>query len=200
MSGFAHFFLGLSLGFILMYASRGRFSSRHVIIFSINNYIGPDIGTVFWYFFGQQNGQSNLFGFWILQIFHTLYGWPLVALLYAWVWVYYSQIDMIKDESKTLKYKWVKNEEIKLTYRQCYELCVAGGILHLFLDALSTLGAKEYEWYLSTGTWGGKAYFTPWVFVYFVIWLGLYLSILFLFSKGIEVSEKRKIFFSGILI
>ncbi len=193
MAGFAHFFLGLSIGFILMWASDRRFTSRHLIVFSVNNYLGPDIGTLFWFFFGRSGGTSNLFGTIIIQIFHTPYGWSVVSLLYALLWVQFTRLDLEKAPEKALNMKWVKDSSAKLKYSQCYELCVAGGILHFFLDILTTSGAAEYEWYISTGTWGGKAYFTWFAIIYFVIWVVTYFSLFILFSRAISMNDHNKL-------
>lgn len=200
MAGFAHFFFGLSLGLIFMSASKKRFSNRHLIVFSVNNYLGPDIGTIFWYFFGRSNGTTNLFGFWISQIFHTIYGWPLICVAYAWFWTWFSEWDLKRDTTKRLKVDWIKVPEYKLNYRKSYELCVAGGILHLFLDVLSTLGAKEYEWYINTGTWGGKAYITWFVLIYFIMWLCAYIIIYGILSQALEVKENHKIACSAFIV
>lgn len=199
MAGFFHFVFGFGIGLLLMVSTRGRFSNKHLFIFAFTNYIGPDFGTIFWFFLGQKDGVSNLFGTIILELFHTLHGWALMSLIYAIIAMKFSEYNLIKNNKNVLNIEWVKREDERLNFLQCYELCYAGGVFHLFIDILSHKGNRIYEWYISTGSWDGN--YITWFFIpYGIIWIVVFYFGYIILSAALDKPENIKVIYMAILL
>lgn len=199
MASFFHFVFGFGIGLLLMFSTRGRFSNKHLFIFAFTNYIGPDFGTIFWFFFGQTEGVSNLFGSIILEFFHTLYGWALISLIYAGIAMKFSTYNLMKNKKNLLNIEWIKREEESLSFLQCYEVCYAGGVFHLFIDILSHKGNKIYEWYIGTGAWEGN--YIIWLFIpYGIIWISVFYFGYIILSSAINKPENIKAMYMAILL
>ena len=86
MSALTHFVFGFGLGLIIMYLTEFKFTPKRVIIFGINNYIGPDIGTGIWRLIQALGVPEPLaYNMTILTI-HSAYGWPVFSILVALIY------------------------------------------------------------------------------------------------------------------
>lgn len=156
MPGPAHLVYGLGVGLILMYFSNYKFSSRFVIIFTINCWLGPDFGAIIWATtYHISTNWSEL----CLLLFHNPYTFPIVwAPLLAFIWSKLSRLDIRKISGKN---KVVKDPSLGLLLQQCYLLVVAGGFSHFFLDYLFDAAGhgRTFLWVINTGYWEEEAYY-----------------------------------------
>lgn len=132
MPGFAHIIIGLGISIFLYKITEGKFTTKHALVFTVNNLFGPDLSSLF--------PTIDSF-FWsgleipIIYYFFHGFGWFVVALALVIPW------DAIVN--------W-KERAMKLP--QVYFLIVAGGLLHLFVDIIGHpsyieyAGQENYPW------------------------------------------------------
>ncbi|MHA1150557.1 MAG: hypothetical protein ACTSR8_20245 [Promethearchaeota archaeon] len=132
MPGFAHLLIGLGISIFLYKVTEGKFTTKHMLVFTVNNLFGPDIASFF-------PTIENYFwqGFEIPEIYYFFHGpgWVLIALLL------------------TLPWHWaINHKEQAMKIQQVYFLIVAGGLLHLFVDIIghpsyiNYNGQENYPW------------------------------------------------------
>ncbi|PWA57573.1 hypothetical protein CTI12_AA409790 [Artemisia annua] len=151
-----HMMYALGTGQALMSISNGRFSPHHCIIYALNAFFGPDIGS-FAEWLTSTVGLGHVFGSSVETFVHDplfyvlILGLPL-SLLYARVsrfFVNKGYLDSITG--------------VGLTVKQCFLLISAGSLSHFFLDHLFEENGHStmYTWILSTGWWEGRAPVNP---------------------------------------
>ena len=152
MPGPAHLIYGFTLGLIFWKMSSGRFSHRHVFIYGVNTYFGPDIGAVIW--FATRNLLNAEQEAIIIYLFHNPYTFPLVlAIPLAFAYRYFSRIDLERGNGKfNLKIK----SRPELSFIQCYLLISAGGFSHFFYDFIFDANGQSstFRWVIDTGYMG----------------------------------------------
>ncbi|HDZ19511.1 MAG TPA: hypothetical protein ENH75_14530 [archaeon] len=126
----------------------GKFTTKHALVFTVNNLFGPDISsflpTVDSFLWGGVQIPEIYF------FFHG-YGWPIIALLLVFPWK--LLLKTLSRKSKGADYEDSEfYKDTNLNLRKIYFLIVAGGLLHLFVDIIGhpsyiTLGIQEnYPW------------------------------------------------------
>lgn len=84
-----HLMYSLGMGILMMSLSDGRFTPQHCLVYSINSFFGPDIGS-FCEWITKTLGAGEALGSLIMaRVHHPLYyalllGLPL-SLLYSWI-------------------------------------------------------------------------------------------------------------------
>nr|XP_043617714.1 uncharacterized protein LOC122589485 [Erigeron canadensis] len=151
-----HMMYALSTGVGLMSISNGRFSPHHCIIYSLNAFFGPDIGS-FAEWLTSTIGLAGLFGSSVETYIHDPFFYTLIlgipfSLLYTRVSKFFvskSYLDSISG--------------VGLSVKQCLLLISAGSLSHFFLDHLFEENGHStmYTWILSTGWWEGRAPVNP---------------------------------------
>lgn len=151
-----HLMYTLGSGVALMSISDGRFSPHHCLVYSINAFFGPDIGSFSEWLTSTIGLGSNLGSAIEAVIHHPFYyffilGFPL-SLLYSWV----SRILLRKGILDSVS-------RVPLTRWQCFLLLSGGSLSHFFLDHLFEENGQSsmYKWILSTGWWEGRAPVNP---------------------------------------
>ena len=94
---FAHIIIGLGISIFLYKITEGKFSTRHALVFTINNLVGPDLAS----FFPTQQGiiWAGLEIPEIYFFFHG-YGWFAIAALLVIPWnVFIKFLDKGKEKS-----------------------------------------------------------------------------------------------------
>ncbi len=104
----AHFFAGLVVGLLLYQVSQKRFTAYHVMIFTIESVVGPDLG----WLFGELNESVAFF-------IHSAFGFAVCSFILAIPFRYIGH---------ALKFP--------IRYSDAYKLTVAAGIIHICIDAL----------------------------------------------------------------
>ncbi|XP_027167204.1 uncharacterized protein LOC113767341 [Coffea eugenioides] len=151
-----HMMYTLGAGQALMSISNGRFSPHHCLVYAINAFFGPDMGS-FSEWLTSTLGLGRAVGsaaesFIHHPIYYTLLlGFPL-SVLYSWI----SRILLRRGLLDSIS-------GVPLTRWQCFYLVSAGSLSHFFLDHLFEENgqSKMYTWILSTGWWKGRAPITP---------------------------------------
>lgn len=151
-----HMMYAMGSGLCLTTVSNGRFSPHHTLIYTINSFFGPDIGSFSEWLvslFGGHTLASTVADY----IHHPFYyiiilGYPLCLL--------YSRISSFLLHKHFLDSSLSK---VPLTKMQCLFLVSAGSLTHFFLDHLFEENGKTtmYTWILSTGWWQGRAPVNP---------------------------------------
>ncbi|KAL2515786.1 uncharacterized protein Fot_29757 [Forsythia ovata] len=151
-----HMMYALGSGQALMSISNGRFSPQHCIIYAINAFFGPDMGS-FAEWLTSTIGLGRALGSsvepWIHDPFYycLILGFPL-SVLYSWA-------------SRFLLHKGILDSfsGVPLTRRQCFLMVSAGSLSHFFLDHLFEENGHSsmYTWILSTGWWKSRAPINP---------------------------------------
>ncbi|KAD2806029.1 hypothetical protein R6Q59_028989 [Mikania micrantha] len=151
-----HMMYALGTGQALMSISNGRFSPHHCIIYALNAFFGPDIGS-FAEWLTSTVGLGAVFGSSVEKFIHDpifyilVLGIPL-SLLYnraSRLFISKGYLDSISG--------------VPLTVKQCLLLISAGSLSHFFLDHLFEENGRStvYTWILSTGWWKGRAPVNP---------------------------------------
>lgn len=128
MSTITHAIIGAALGMILYSWTlhhQKQFKIEHLIVFAINNFIGPDFPKLLSPFFGREYFQNLIF----LQIndfVHSYVGWVIISGLLSGL---YYGIFQLSKEARTTK-------KITITFLHIYLLIVAAGFLHFGIDLL----------------------------------------------------------------
>ncbi len=107
----AHIFAGLVVGLLLYQASQKKFTPYHVLLFTVQGIVGPDLGWLF----------SDL-GWSVATFIHSAFGFAVSAFILAIPFRYLGRV---------LKYP--------IRYSDVYKLTVAGGITHTCIDGLGHL-------------------------------------------------------------
>ncbi|GAQ82224.1 hypothetical protein KFL_001040270 [Klebsormidium nitens] len=130
--------LGTSLG--LMHLSDHRFSPAHALIYALNGFFGPDIGS-FCEWLAMTSGAGEKAAAVVMRLVHDPLGYAI--LMGAPLGFAYSRVT------------WRLVREAPLNFRQCSLLVVAGGISHFFLDNLFEEEGRTpmMRWVISTGWW-----------------------------------------------
>ncbi|KAL8217556.1 hypothetical protein R6Q57_020929 [Mikania cordata] len=151
-----HMMYALGTGQALMSISNGRFSPHHCIIYALNAFFGPDIGS-FAEWLTSTVGLGAVFGSSVEKFIHDpifyilVLGIPL-SLLYnraSRLFISKGYLDSVSG--------------VPLTVKQCLLLISAGSLSHFFLDHLFEENGHStvYTWILSTGWWKGRAPVNP---------------------------------------
>lgn len=151
-----HTMYALGSGLGIMHLSNGRFSPQHCMIYALNAFLGPDLGS-FSEWLTSTLGVAESLGSMIMDAIHhpfyyiLILGLPL-SLFYSWV----SQIVLQKGVLDSFS-------GVRLNRRQCFLLVSAGSLSHFFLDHLFEENGHSsmYLWVLSTGWWKGRAPVNP---------------------------------------
>jgi hypothetical protein len=131
MPSFSHILFGFVLVLPVLLLARDRMNYKALLIFILNNYFGPD-GT-YAFIFLPLNG-------------HTLVGFAVYALIFAFMYSYFSKFSISRDG---WRFSIHDDGKIEVPYKQAYMLCLAGGICHFTIDMIGHKGFKTYffQWY-----------------------------------------------------
>ncbi|KAL8118304.1 uncharacterized protein LOC141723685 [Apium graveolens] len=151
-----HMMYTLGTGQALSRVSNGRFSPHHCIIYSINAFFGPDMGS-FSLWLTSTLGFGSSYGSTIENLIHHPFyyflflGYPL-SLFYSWASRFLLNKGFLDSVSG-----------VPLNKRQCFLLIAAGSLSHFFLDHLFEENGHSsvYTWILSTGWWTSRAPVNP---------------------------------------
>lgn len=121
MSTITHALIGGILSFLIYLNSNNlnakkRFSKAHVIIFTINSFIGPDIGKIA-AAFGPYNYVVN-------DIIHNIFGWFVFSIPFTFLYFY------IFNGVRPL------NSPKSISFKSIYLLILGAGIFHYGYDLL----------------------------------------------------------------
>lgn len=147
-----HLMYTLAVGTGLMGVSNGKFTPHHCLIYAINAFLGPDIGS-FSEWLTSTAGMGQSLGSTIMDIIHhpfyyiLILGIPL-SVFYSWV----SKVALQKGFLNALS-------GVPLSRLQCLLLISAGALSHFFLDHLFEENGHSttFTWIISTGWWEGRA-------------------------------------------
>uniref|UniRef100_A0A7N0V1F1 Uncharacterized protein n=1 Tax=Kalanchoe fedtschenkoi TaxID=63787 RepID=A0A7N0V1F1_KALFE len=150
-----HMMYAMTTGLGLTAVSNGRFGPHHCLVYAVNAFFGPDIGSFSQWLtstlgFAQPSGSAVEDA-----VHHPFY---YVFILGLPLSVLYSALS-----------RWLLRKRIlesfgtTLTRRQCFCLIAAGSLSHFFLDHLFEENGHStmYTWILSTGWWEGRAPVNP---------------------------------------
>ncbi|XP_024970846.1 uncharacterized protein LOC112509881 [Cynara cardunculus var. scolymus] len=151
-----HMMYALGTGQALTSVSNGRFSPHHCIIYALNAFFGPDIGS-FAEWLTSTVGLGGVLGSSVEKFIHDplcyvlILGVPL-SLLYTRASRFFVSKGYLDSVSG-----------VALTVKQCFLLITAGSLSHFFLDHLFEENGHStmYTWILSTGWWKGRAPVNP---------------------------------------
>ncbi|CAI8609006.1 unnamed protein product [Vicia faba] len=151
-----HLMFAMASGLCLTTTSNGRFSPHHTLVYTINAFFGPDIGS-FSVWLASFLGGDTVVSF-VANLIHDPFGYfiilgfPLSSL--------YSKISSLLLRSRLLH---ASHSRLPLTKMQCFLLISAGSFTHFFLDHLFEENGKTtmYKWILGTGWWDGTAPIYP---------------------------------------
>lgn len=136
----------------MMSISNGRFSPHHCLVYSINAFFGPDIGS-FSEWLTSTLGLGHDLGSLIESLIHDPFYYTLIlgaplSFFYSWVSGIFLRKQLLHSISG-----------VPLTRRQCFFLLSAGALSHFFLDHLFEENGQSsmYKWILSTGWWETQA-------------------------------------------
>ncbi|XVF09255.1 hypothetical protein REPUB_Repub07fG0076500 [Reevesia pubescens] len=151
-----HMMYAMSSGVALTHLTKGRFSPHHTLIYTLNTFFGPDIGS-----FSEWLSSTFLAGSSFLSslpdgIHHPFY---YVLILGLPLCVFYSWLSSVLVRRALLD----SVSGVPLSRRQCLFLISAGSLSHFFLDHLFEENGHSsmYTWILSTGWWINRAPVNP---------------------------------------
>jgi hypothetical protein len=141
----------LAVGSALMRLTRGNFGPHHCLVYALNAFLGPDLGS-FAEWLASVLGVGGALGSSLMEVVHdplwytVVLGFPL-CVFYSWA------------SAKLLPVLSVSASGNSLSRKQCFFLVSAGSLSHFFLDHLfeENGNSKTYKWILSTGWWKGTA-------------------------------------------
>lgn len=148
MPSFAHLIIGLGISLFLYKVTEGKFTTKHGLVFTINNLFGPDLASLLPTGHGFSIGGIELPELAFYYFFHG-YGWFIVALPLTIIW------DLMINVKP-----WKKDNERFMKTFQVYLLIAAGGLFHLFVDVIghpsyiNYLGEEFYPWGAVWIGWG----------------------------------------------
>ncbi|XP_047327213.1 uncharacterized protein LOC124930886 [Impatiens glandulifera] len=151
-----HMMYALATGQALSRVSTGRFSPHHCLVYAVNAFFGPDLGS-FSEWLSSTLGFGKHFASLVEHFIHDpfffilILGFPL-SLFYARLSKFLLQKGFLDSFSPA-----------PLTRKQCLFLISAGSLSHFFLDHLFEENGHStmYTWILSTGWWNGTAQINP---------------------------------------
>ncbi|CAN6448660.1 unnamed protein product [Victoria cruziana] len=147
-----HLVYSLGVGTGLMHLSGGWFTPHHCLVYALNSFLGPDLGS-FSEWLTSSLGAGEAFGSSLMDFLHhpfyyiLILGVPL-AFFYSWL----SKVALHRGFLGTIS-------GMPLKRRQCLFLVAAGSFSHFFLDHLFEENGRSptYLWILSTGWWQERA-------------------------------------------
>jgi len=181
MPGVTHLLFGLMIVVPILYIAKDKLNYKVAIIFVLNSWIGPDFSWAYRWMTPGVLWPHSLFGFLIIAI--------ILALFYSYLsrfsFVGTKRFFTIVDDGK---------RDVRLF--NAYLLCIAGGVLHHFVDAFFN-GGPPYkfhlweDWYISLAdinAWGEATYGFPAVLnmVGFILILITSLFIIFYLRKKVK--------------
>jgi hypothetical protein len=125
MAEAGHFFLAISILLLIFYLTDGKFNKKVAVIFVLSNWIGPDNAQVF----SKLLGLEDLLGIDI----HWFIPFLLWAILLAYFYSYFSRFSVKKTERF---YTLSDDGKRDVNWKNAYLICISGGLLHTFTDAL----------------------------------------------------------------
>jgi hypothetical protein len=137
MPGFAHIVVSLGISLFVLKATRGKFSVKHAIIFTVNSLVGPDMFGVLSY--------NDVYNF-----FHG-YGWFLAAVPLALAWSFFTRYSLQWAPLKVTKRDPAREAIISIPEVFC--LVAAGGIFHQFIDIIGHPPTIDYAGMMNV-PWG----------------------------------------------
>eukprot|EP00249_Psilotum_nudum_P021310 c28061_g5_i2 orf=259-1077(+) len=150
-----HLMYTLAVGNGLMGISAGKFTPHHCLVYAINAFIGPDLGS-----FSEWVAsilRFEMLGSKVMAIVHHPLYYPLLlgvplSLFYRWL----SRILL----DRGILASWAG---VPLSTKQCFYLISAGSLSHFFLDYVYEENGHTsmMVWILSTGWWKGRAPIQP---------------------------------------
>ncbi|KVI06346.1 hypothetical protein Ccrd_015305 [Cynara cardunculus var. scolymus] len=161
-----HMMYALGTGQALTSVSNGRFSPHHCIIYALNAFFGPDIGS-FAEWLTSTVGLGGVLGSSVEKFIHDplcyvlILGVPL-SLLYTRASRFFVSKGYL-DSVSGVSLLGLRFFAVALTVKQCFLLITAGSLSHFFLDHLFEENGHStmYTWILSTGWWKGRAPVNP---------------------------------------
>lgn len=147
-----HLMYALGSGQALMHTSGGRFGPHHCVVYALNAFFGPDMGS-FAEWLASTVGSGRVIGSSVENWIHDPFYYPVIlglplSMIYTWVSKIVLHNGFLDSVSGT-----------SLTMRQCFLLIFAGSLSHFFLDDLFEENGHSsiYTWILSTGWWKTRA-------------------------------------------
>ncbi|XP_024539039.1 uncharacterized protein LOC9653117 isoform X2 [Selaginella moellendorffii] len=136
----------------MMHLSRGAFTSHHCLVYTLNAFLGPDLGS-FCEWLAQTSSFGRALGSKAMDYVHD----PVyyVLILGAPLCFMYSKLSRILLQAGFLP----TLPGVHLKPKECLYLIAAGSLSHFFLDNLFEENGhtKMLVWILSTGWWQGAA-------------------------------------------
>ncbi|CAM8939866.1 unnamed protein product [Rhodiola kirilowii] len=150
-----HMMYAMTTGLGLTAVSNGRFGPHHCLVYAVNAFFGPDIGS-FSQWLTSTLGFAESSGSAVEDAVHHPFYYVLILGLP--LSVVYSAMSRLM-----LRRRFLESFGMALTRWQCLCLIAAGSLSHFFLDHLFEENghSKMYTWILSTGWWEGRAPVNP---------------------------------------
>nr|XP_011464517.1 PREDICTED: uncharacterized protein LOC101301979 [Fragaria vesca subsp. vesca] len=151
----AHFFYAMTSGLALSSLSKQRFGAHHILFYTLQAFVGPDIG-VFgeWIFKDVLHHYPQRLQKFFMNGIHDPWGYMWCSFGLALVYMYLSRL--------LLKWRWLRlYSQAPLTYIQSFLLGATGGISHFFMDSLFERKSRKLEAVLATGDANKQVYPFP---------------------------------------
>uniref|UniRef100_A0A2P2J6B3 Uncharacterized protein n=1 Tax=Rhizophora mucronata TaxID=61149 RepID=A0A2P2J6B3_RHIMU len=152
-----HLMYAMGSGLGLTALTNGCFSPHHTLVYTVNAFFGPDIGSFSEWLGSVVGSYAQPLGSALADyIHHPFY---FVLILGLPLCVFYSWVSQLLLRRKLLDSVC----GLPLSRRQCLLLVAAGSLSHFFLDHLFEENGHSsmYTWILSTGWWKGRAPVNP---------------------------------------
>ncbi|XP_020275028.1 uncharacterized protein LOC109849588 [Asparagus officinalis] len=152
-----HIIYTLTTGIGLLRLTHGRFSPHHCVVYPLNAFLGPDLGSFAQWITEFVLNLGGGFGDLAMRIVHDPFLYVLVLglpLSFSYSWL----------SNWALRRRFLDSGSgVPLNRRQCLLLLAAGSLSHFFLDHLFEENGHSsmYTWILSTGWWDGRAPINP---------------------------------------
>ena len=121
-----------------------------MIIFTINNYIGPDIVIIIGKIIELITGNES-YGDLFIETFHDPFMFIIIALILAIIYTFLTKLGIRRGGILGIEFYILKGRTLK--YFDCFQIILAGGFSHFFLDNLFHPNTNWYVWVMSTGDW-----------------------------------------------
>ncbi|KAK9811918.1 hypothetical protein WJX72_012383 [[Myrmecia] bisecta] len=147
----AHLLTSLGASCTFAHLSEGRFSERHALVFALNSFVGPDIGSCFEWL---TNGvHPALAGAVMSAVHHPVHYAVILGLPLAYL---YRQLTR---KTWPWEARLTQQQAPGLSFRQCLLLVIAGELNHFALDVPFEENGESgmMSWILSTGWFHGEA-------------------------------------------
>jgi hypothetical protein len=160
----------------LLFIARDRVNSKALVVFILNNWIGPDS---YWTFI-----FIPVYG-------HSALGFLIWAIPLAFFYAYLSRFTLIFEGRKP---RLIDQEAVELTWRHAYLLTIAGGLCHFFIDMV---GHTDLMLSLVPGwdatlqqvqLWGIAYYhnYTAWILIGFLFQVLLCVAMLYIMTRDVK--------------